>query len=65
MSRKKNRKPIKEIQEALNEDYSKELDKLREYTEEDGALVDTILDAREARLRGILQIPISSTNESK
>ena len=65
MSRKKNRKPIKEIQEALNEDYSKELDKLREYTEEDDALVDTILNAREARLRGILQIPISSTNESK
>ena len=65
MSRKKNRKPIKEIQEALNEDYSKELDKLREYTEEDDALVDTILNAREAMLREILQIPISSTNESK
>ena len=65
MSRKKNRKPIKEIQEALNEDYSKELDKLGECIEEDDTLVDTILNAREARLRGILQIPISSTNESK
>ena len=63
MSRKKNRKHIKEIQEAL--DYSKELDKLREYIGEDDTLVDTILNAREARLRGILQIPISSTNESK
>ena len=46
MSRKKNRKHIKEIQEALNEDYYKELDKLREYIEEDDTLVDTILNAR-------------------
>ena len=51
MSRKKNRKPIKEIQEALNEDYSKELDKLGECIEEDDTLVDTILNAREAMLR--------------
>ena len=65
MSRKKNGKGLKQIQELLNEDYAKELDKFRKHLEEYEDQKEKTLDSRETRLRDMLQIPISHITENR
>ena len=65
MSRKKNGKGLKQIQELLNDGYAKELDKFRKHLGEYEDWKEKILVLRETKLRKMLQIPISHITENR